>query len=63
MIGPLSRITLRWIASALVTYGLVTPDAGALIAVDPDLIALAGVIIGATVEGAYAIAKRNGWQT
>lgn len=63
MIGPISRIALRYIAAALVTYGLVPHDVGSQIAVDPDLISLAGAVIGFATEALYAIAKRKGWAT
>jgi hypothetical protein len=63
MIGAIARISLRYLSGALITYGLVSPDVGAQIAVDPDLIALAGIAIGAAVEGVYALAVRRGWAT
>jgi len=54
---------LRYLAAALVTYGLVPVDVGAQIAMDPDLIALLGLTLAAAVEGVYALAKRRGWAT
>lgn len=61
IVAPLSRIMGRYIAGALVTYGLIAPDAvGAL---EPELIALAGAVIGAAVEVAYTLARRKGWTT
>lgn len=53
MIGPISRIILRYLSAALVTYGLLSPDMGAQIAADPDLVALIGLIVGVAVEGGY----------
>ncbi|MFE3836074.1 hypothetical protein [Pseudogemmobacter sonorensis] len=61
MIGPISRILARWLASALVTYGLVAPQYGA--ALDHDLALVLGALIGAGTEAAYALAKRRGWST
>lgn len=61
MIGPVSRIVARWLASALVTYGLVAPEYGA--ALDHDIALILGGLIGAGTEAAYAVAKRNGWRT
>lgn len=61
MIGPISRILGRWMASALVTYGLIAPEYS--IALDADLSLILGVVLGAAVEGAYALAKRRGWAT
>jgi len=63
MIGPISRIILRYLAAALVTYGIVPVDVGAQIAMDPDLIALLGLALAAAVEGVYTLAKRRGWAT
>jgi hypothetical protein len=63
MIGPISRIILRYLAAALVTYGIVPVDVGAQIAMDPDLIALLGLTLAALVELIYTLAKRCGWAT
>jgi len=63
MIGPISRIILRYLAAALVTYGIVPVDVGAQIAMDPDLIALLGLTLAALVELIYKLAKRRGWAT
>ena len=63
MIGPISRIILRYLAAALVTYGIVPVDVGAQIAMDPDLIALLGLTLVTLVEIIYTMAKRRGWAT
>lgn len=63
MIGPITRIVLRYVAAALVTYGLLPKEVGAQLAVDPDLIAIVGLGIGALVEFGYALAKKRGWAT
>ena len=63
MIGPIARIILRYVAAALVTYGIVPIEVGAQIAVDPDLIALAGLALAALVEVGYALARNRGWAT
>jgi len=31
--------------------------------IEPDLALMVGTVVGATVEGAYAIARRKGWTT
>jgi hypothetical protein len=54
---------LRYLAAALVTYGIVPVDVGAQIAMDPDLIALLGLTLAALVELVYKLAKRRGWAT
>ena len=61
--APISRIILRYLAAALVTYGLVPVDVGAQIAMDPDLIAMLGLTLAALVELIYNLAKRRGWAT
>ena len=61
MIGPLSRIIARYIAGALVTYGLFTPQDAAVI--NPDLVFIIGMVLGGIVELAYTYAKRVGWMT
>jgi|AntRauTorcE11897_2_1112592.scaffolds.fasta_scaffold38223_2 hypothetical protein len=61
MIGPISRIILRYVSGAMVAYGLVPQDVGAEIAVDPDLLALLGLALGASTEIAYAFAVKRGW--
>jgi hypothetical protein len=63
MTGPISRIILRYGVGAMVAYGLIEADLGNQIAVDPDLIAMVGLGIGAMVEGGYVLAKRKGWAT
>ena len=61
MIGPISRIFARWIASALVTYGVIAPEYGA--ALDADVATILGLAIGAATEASYMLAKRFGWRT
>jgi hypothetical protein len=63
MIAPISRIILRYLAAALVTYGIVPVDVGAQIAMDQDLIAMLGLTLAALVELIYNLAKRRGWAT
>lgn len=61
MLAPLTRILARYLAGALVAYGLMAPhDAAAL---HPDLVAFVGAGLGAAVEAAYAFARRRGWAT
>ncbi|MDO5706546.1 MAG: hypothetical protein Q4G49_15965 [Paracoccus sp. (in: a-proteobacteria)] len=63
MTGVIARIALRYFAGALVAYGLVGIEDAHAIAGDPDLILLIGAALAAIVEGAYALARRFGWQT
>lgn len=59
------RILLRYLAALLVAKGLIAPEMGDLLAVDPDIVtgleAVLGVMIGAAVEGWYVLARRFGW--
>ena len=63
----LMRIALRYLAGALVAWGLVSPETGAVIVADPDLQALlligVGGLLGAATEALYARARRSGGPT
>lgn len=61
IIAPLARIAARYVAGALVAYGLI-PHGDADV-IQPDLALAIGAIMGAIVEGVYAVAKRKGWTT
>lgn len=61
MNAPIARIIARYVSSALMTYGLATPEELAIL--NPDIIAIVGAVIGAITEGAYTYAKRKGWTT
>lgn len=58
--APIVRIVLRYVLGAAF---MGSDEIGQRFAADPDLIAFGTVIIGAAVEGAYALAKRKGWAT
>jgi hypothetical protein len=56
--GPLARIILR--------YGigyLAGSEVGEALALDGDAVIVLSLALGAAVEGAYALAKRNGGAT
>lgn len=65
------RILLRWLAGALVTYGVLTADLADIITSDPDIVTaleqgmtvLAGILAGVLAEAWYYLAKRLGWAT
>lgn len=61
MTGPIARIIARWAASALVTYGFISPEYGS--ALDTDLALVLGSVLGFWTEAAYVFAKRKGWTT
>jgi len=57
-IGPFARIILR--------YGigyLAGSEVGEMLAMDPDAVLALSLVMGAVVEGIYAMAKRYGWAT
>ncbi|HEV7306426.1 hypothetical protein [Ensifer sp.] len=59
------RILLRYGAGLLVAKGLLAPEAGVLIAEDPDMQMLlqvgGGLLAGFICEGWYLLARRMGW--
>lgn len=61
MIAPLTRIIARYLAGAMVAYGLMAPQDA--VAMHPDLVAIVGAVLGVAVESAYAFARRRGWAT
>lgn len=71
MTAVLVRIILRWLAGALVTYGVLTTDLADIVASDPDiaaaleqgLVVLAGILAGVLAEAWYWLARRYGWAT
>jgi hypothetical protein len=57
-LGPLARIILR--------YGigyLAGSQIGEQLALDPDVVLIVSLGLGAAVEAAYVLAKRKGWAT
>ena len=58
------RIGLRYVAAALVSLGLISPDL-AFFQYDPDVEAAVqvglGTVAGAAAEGWYFFARRFGW--
>lgn len=63
MVGPWSRIILRYGSGVLVGWGLLTPDTATALQMDPDVAAVMGFAISMAVEGYYWAAKRYGWST
>jgi hypothetical protein len=63
LLPVIARIALRYIAGALVAFGVIAPEDAVLIHTDPEIVLAVGLAIGALVEGVYAIAKRKGWAT
>ena len=61
------RIVLRYLSGALVAWGLVSPETGAVIVSDPDLQAVLLVAIGGAIGGLaewfYRHARRSGGAT
>lgn len=67
MTGVLVRIILRYGAGFLVAKGLLTPEDGTALGVDPDVAQMLeigiGAAIGAGTELYYALARKFGWST
>lgn len=59
----IARIILRYLAGALLAYGLIDPGLADRIAIDPDLAELLGLAIGVVTEAGYAFAKSRGGTT
>ena len=62
-VAVVSRIVARYLSGALASYGLVSPEVGAELAMDPDVALVLGAIIGAVTEGIYAWVKQRGYAT
>ena len=62
-----ARIAVRYLSGALIAWGLVSPETGALIAADPEIqqliLLVVGAALGALTETAYAVARRSGGPT
>ena len=65
MSAVITRIVLRYAAGALVAHGLLAPDVGNQLSVDPDVLAAIEVVVGAALgalsEVWYYLARRFGW--
>ena len=57
----LVRITTRYLAGALVAYGLLEPDLAAELVLDPDMALIMGAIFASVTEFTYGLAHRYGW--
>ena len=67
MNAAIARIVLRYLAMALVMWGLLRPADAASVTTDPDLAMLfevgIGIAIAVGTEAWYWLAKRFGWAT
>lgn len=63
LIPVIARILLRYLSGALVAYGVIPHEAGAELAMDPDLALVVGAAMGAAVEAFYAVVKAKGGKT
>lgn len=59
-IGPLVRIVLRYGSGFLIAAGMLPEEIAMGIVDDPDVLLIAGIVVGAAAEAAYALAKKNG---
>ena len=63
LLPVLARIALRYLAGALVAFGIIAPEDAQIITMDPEIVLLVGTVLGIVVEGAYAWARRHGGPT
>ncbi len=67
MVGPITRIILRYGSGALIAWGMTSPGLAEGIVNDPDVVAVAeivvGLIIGVGTEVYYWAARRYGMAT
>lgn len=67
MTAVVARIILRYVAAALVTYGVLSSDLGDTFGADADvavaLEVMLGALLGLATEGWYYLAKRVGGAT
>ncbi|MCW0235223.1 MAG: hypothetical protein OJJ21_16600 [Ferrovibrio sp.] len=63
MTPVLARIALRYVAASLATAGYLDADMASQIGVDPDLVMIVGIAMGAGIESLYGLAKKFGWRT
>lgn len=63
MTAILARIIARYLAGALVAYGLIPHEIGQEIAMDQDIAIALGAGISIVTEAVYAFAKKKGWAT
>lgn len=56
--GPLVRIFLRYVVGGVLVG---SAEVGNQLAADPDLVAASALLVGASVEAFWVLAKRKGW--
>jgi hypothetical protein len=56
--APVARIILRYCTAAV--FGLAQ---GEVLAGDPDVVSVLAMVLAASVEASYALAKKLGWNT
>lgn len=59
MIGPVTRILLRYLSGFLIAKGWLGPEYD--LSADPDVVMAVGLAIGAATEAAYVLARKLGW--
>lgn len=58
MNAAIARVILRYVVGGVFMGSVVVGDK---LALDPDVVELVALGVGAAVEGFYVLAKRNGW--
>lgn len=59
MIGPVTRILLRYLSGFLIAKGWLGSEYD--LSADPDVVMAVGLAIGAAAEAAYVLARKLGW--
>ncbi len=59
MIGPVTRILLRYLSGFLIAKGWLGSEYD--LSADPDVVMAVGLAIGAATEAAYVLARKLGW--
>lgn len=59
MIGPVTRILLRYLSGFLIANGWLGSEYD--LSADPDVVMAVGLAIGAATEAAYVLARKLGW--
>ncbi|MCB5410245.1 hypothetical protein [Pseudogemmobacter faecipullorum] len=62
MNAVLARIVTRYLAGALVAWGLLDPGTAAELTLDPDIAVILGAVFAFVTEVAYGFARHYGWE-
>jgi hypothetical protein len=63
MIAVYARLIARYLAGALLAYGMIDAETSQHIALDPDVALVLSAVLTAATEGFYKLARKYGWAT